>query len=226
MSHQQDFAQAMRQAGLTPPADIQADQWTRFPGIGHEHNRADTAGWCKLFADGRGGVYGDWRQGLCENWFDRQAHSQMSLAQRTELQTQTRTELENARKLHAQSQARAAARAQAIWDSSPQADDPITSCVIDPFPTRHRARQMPVPKGTNQKLVFKIASDLLQSSTHRGQGLASVMDRCIKLDDLIEACQSSLPIDPRRIPERVRESVKAMVANGVLMFQEGWIWLA
>ena len=659
MSHQQEFAQAMRQAGLTPPADIQADQWTRFPGVGHEHSLADTSGWCKLFADGRGGVYGDWRQGLCESWFDRQAHSQMSAAQRTALQTQTRAELENARKRHAQSQARAAARAQAIWDSSPQADDhhpylqkklvksyglrfdivnaalivpiyqpsgeisslqyidgvgrkrfmpegrikqghfwlgqpghagateagvanpillvaegystaaslheatelpvcvsfnagnllgvcqhvrqaypkarivvagdddhenesnvgkakaleaakvigaevvfphfsdptsrtdfndlhrldgiealrqqllpqgqseqrlrsmplaellalpgyrylvkpilpvrglaavigqsgagktflcldlamaiargqawfgyrvkacgvvylaaegefgiaqrvqayvteiggnadmrlevipfavnlldsecdvqavigawkqaktrmgsagvlmvdtlsrcmaggdensaadmtrfisnldkirraidglvlvvhhlgkdvnkgarghssfyaaldacisvtresqhrswtaakaresadgeefafdlksvvlgidedgdPITSCVIDPFPSNQRARQMPMPKGTNQKLVFKIASDLLQSSTHRGQGLASVKDRCIKLDDLIEACQSSLPIDPRRIPERVRESVKAMVANGVLKFQEGWIWLA
>ena len=51
------------------------------------------------------------------------------------------------------------------------------------------------------------------------------MERCIKLDDLIEACHSSLPIDARRVPERVREAVKAMVANQVLLFHEGWLWL-
>lgn len=117
------FVEAMRQAGLTPPPDILIDEWTRFPGIGHEHKRADTAGWCKLFAQGRSGVYGDWRQGLCEKWFDRKALSNMSMSERSALQAQIRTELENARKLHAQSQGRSAERAQQIWDSSPAADD-------------------------------------------------------------------------------------------------------
>jgi hypothetical protein len=82
-----------------------------------------------------------------------------------------------------------------------------------------------MPKGSNQKLVLKITKELLQSTTHLGQGLASAMERCIKLDDLIEACHSGLPIDARRVPERVREAVKAMVVNQVLMFHEGWLWL-
>ena len=75
-------------------------------------------------------------------------------------------------------------------------------------------------------MVFKIASGLLQGSPHWGKGLASVLDRCIQIDDLIEACQSSLPIEPRRIAERVREAVKALVANGVLHFNDGWLWLS
>ena len=104
--------------------------------------------------------------------------------------------------------------------------DPITSCVIDAYPVSHRAQKMPMPKGTNQKMVFKIASGLLQNSPHLGKGLASVLDRCIRVDDLIEACQSSLPIEPRRIAERVRETVKALVANGVLHFNNGWLWLS
>ena len=30
--------------------------------------RGDSAGWCKLFADGRAGVFGDWRNGMTETW--------------------------------------------------------------------------------------------------------------------------------------------------------------
>lgn len=30
--------------------------------------RGDTSGWCKLFADLRGGVFGDWRTGVDETW--------------------------------------------------------------------------------------------------------------------------------------------------------------
>lgn len=30
--------------------------------------RSDAAGWCKLFADGRGGICGDWRSGVVSSW--------------------------------------------------------------------------------------------------------------------------------------------------------------
>ncbi len=30
--------------------------------------RGDSSGWCKLFDDGRGGVFGDWRKGISETW--------------------------------------------------------------------------------------------------------------------------------------------------------------
>lgn len=42
------------------------------PGMLHRFStngrRGDTSGWCKLFDDGRGGVFGDWRTGVTETW--------------------------------------------------------------------------------------------------------------------------------------------------------------
>lgn len=33
--------------------------------------KGDDSGWCKLFEDGEGGVYGCWRQGISEDWQSR-----------------------------------------------------------------------------------------------------------------------------------------------------------
>ena len=60
------FRAAIVTAGLSPPEAIEADKFYRFPGIG-KHN-GNTAGFCKLFADGLGGIYGDWSSGLSETW--------------------------------------------------------------------------------------------------------------------------------------------------------------
>ncbi len=97
--------------------------------------------------------------------------------------------------------------------------DPITSCVIDPHPLSHRARQVPMPKGSNQKLVLKITKELLQSTTHLGQGLASAMERCIKLDDLIEACHSGLPIDARRVQDVHHDSPMQVALSRAFYWQ-------
>ena len=60
------FTEAMRAVGLTPPAHIQPGKIYRFPGADKSPN--NKAGWCKLFDDGIGGVYGDHSTGLSENW--------------------------------------------------------------------------------------------------------------------------------------------------------------
>lgn len=57
---------AMRAAGLTPPEHIEPGKLHRFPGIGK--GRGNTSGWARLFADGQGGVYGDWSTDLSETW--------------------------------------------------------------------------------------------------------------------------------------------------------------
>lgn len=64
-----EFANAMRAAGLEPPAVIEPGKLHRFPGIGKRNG--NTAGWCKLFPDGLGGVFGDWSTGLKEVWHAR-----------------------------------------------------------------------------------------------------------------------------------------------------------
>ncbi|HEX2237134.1 MAG TPA: AAA family ATPase, partial [Gammaproteobacteria bacterium] len=62
----QQFRDAMRAAGLKPPDVIEPGKMHRFPGIGKRNG--NTAGWCKLFADGMGGVFGDWAKGFSETW--------------------------------------------------------------------------------------------------------------------------------------------------------------
>jgi putative DNA primase/helicase len=60
------FRQAMRDAGLEPPDVIEPGKLHRFPGVGKRNG--NTAGWCKLFPDGLGGVFGDWAADISETW--------------------------------------------------------------------------------------------------------------------------------------------------------------
>ncbi len=61
-----DFRDAIRSAGLKPPDDINPGTFHRFPGEGKSNG--NFAGWCKLFADGNGGIYGDHSTGLTADW--------------------------------------------------------------------------------------------------------------------------------------------------------------
>lgn len=61
----EEFKGAMRAHGLNPPEIIEPGKLQRFPTNGKRH---DDAGWCKLFADGGGGVFGDFRSGRSETW--------------------------------------------------------------------------------------------------------------------------------------------------------------
>ncbi|MEI8572632.1 DUF3987 domain-containing protein [Methylomonas sp. LW13] len=62
----ESFKTAIQAHGLQPPDAIQPGKFHRFPGI--DKKSGDDAGWCKLFDDGRGGVFGDFSAGLDEHW--------------------------------------------------------------------------------------------------------------------------------------------------------------
>ncbi|WP_367025421.1 DUF927 domain-containing protein [Methylococcus sp. ANG] len=62
----EQFRDAIQAAGLEPPDHITPGKLHRFPGAGKRNG--DDAGWCKLFPDGRGGVFGDWSSDLSVNW--------------------------------------------------------------------------------------------------------------------------------------------------------------
>ena len=61
----EQFRAAIHAAGLEPPDVIEPGKLHRFSTNGKGD---DDAGWCKLFPDGFGGVYGDFRAGLSEHW--------------------------------------------------------------------------------------------------------------------------------------------------------------
>jgi putative DNA primase/helicase len=62
----ESFHDAIRAAGLIPPDVIEPGRFYRFNGDGKRNG--NTAGWCKLFTDGDGGIFGDWSTGLSEHW--------------------------------------------------------------------------------------------------------------------------------------------------------------
>jgi putative DNA primase/helicase len=115
MAMMDGFRDAIRAAGLTPPDSIEPGRFHRFPGEGKSNG--NKAGWCKLFADERGGIFGDFSTGFVESWqaaqerplspAERDAHRE-----RIEL---TKAEAEATRR---EEQAQAATKAAAIWKAA------------------------------------------------------------------------------------------------------------
>ena len=62
----QTFQDAIRATGLQPPDVIEPGKFHKFPGEGK--GSRNTAGWCKLFPDGIGGIFGDYSTGLSADW--------------------------------------------------------------------------------------------------------------------------------------------------------------
>jgi putative DNA primase/helicase len=101
-----------RSTGLEPPAVIEAGKLHRFPGIGKRNG--NTAGWCKLFADGLGGCFGDWSSGFSEHWQAKRDQpftpAERDVFERHVAEAQAQAEAERQAK-----QAEAATKAATIW---------------------------------------------------------------------------------------------------------------
>lgn len=116
----QEFRQTLQAAGLTPPDTLIPGKLHRCPS---NDRHSDKAGWCKLFDDGMGGVYGDHRSSTSETWQFRQA-DRMSDADRESF----RQQVEQARRERDAEQARshreAAKKAVELWNrAKPLAQD-------------------------------------------------------------------------------------------------------
>ena len=112
------FIEAMQIAGLTPPSNIEPDKMYRFAGVGK--GKANKAAWCKLFADGSGGVYGDYSTGLSTSWHATR-EAPLTALQRDAFKQQ----MANAKAINAAHEAakhaQAAEVAAIIWDKAPPA---------------------------------------------------------------------------------------------------------
>ncbi|MGJ0492176.1 DUF3987 domain-containing protein [Methylobacter sp.] len=62
----ESFKTAIQAHGLQPQDTIIPGKFHRFPGF--DKKQGNDAAWCKLFDDGRGGVFGDFSTGLDEHW--------------------------------------------------------------------------------------------------------------------------------------------------------------
>ena len=106
-----EFRAAIAATGMEPPQRIEAGKFHRFPGIGK--TGANTSGYCRLFADGLGGVYGDFASGISETWQAKRTHP-FSAAEREAFNRRIGEAKAEADREREAQQAQAAARAQAI----------------------------------------------------------------------------------------------------------------
>lgn len=60
------FRAELLAAGLQPIGDIIPGEFARMPGVGKTNG--NRAGWCLLFANEQGGIFGDWSTGVQHTW--------------------------------------------------------------------------------------------------------------------------------------------------------------
>ncbi|MGK9450778.1 toprim domain-containing protein [Acidithiobacillus caldus] len=157
-----DLLEAMKSRGLNPPADLPPGKISRFSSNGKS---SDKAGWCLLFPDGEGAVFGDHRAGWQATWQAKRSEP-MTPAQKKAWRkkiVEARTQVEAERDAEHQA---AAQRARREWESARPVDPQhryLASKRVKPYGARQNERgQLLIPvldaKGAIQS-VQRISPD-------------------------------------------------------------------
>jgi len=77
--------------------------------------RGDLSGWARLFDDGEGGVFGDWRDGISETWQARQPRTEQ---ERRDFAEKVRQNRERAERELAELRAECRQKSTELWDKS------------------------------------------------------------------------------------------------------------
>lgn len=109
-----DFgAEIMRALPDASLPEIEPDRLHRFPTSG---KRGDDAGWCKLFEDLRGGVFGDFRSGLSGTW--QAERDKFTPAEREAFRRRVEVEKREREAEQIQKHADAARKALSVWQAA------------------------------------------------------------------------------------------------------------
>jgi phage/plasmid primase-like uncharacterized protein len=148
----EQFRDAIRAAGMMPPDFIEPGRFHRFPGAGKRNG--NTAGWCKLFPDEMGGIYGDYSRDLAESWQAHREHPLSDVEHEDFRQHVERAKAEAAAKRR-EDQADAAKRAAELWDkATPATAHPyLTAKGVQPHGARVDGATLLVPMRANGEVV-------------------------------------------------------------------------
>jgi putative DNA primase/helicase len=114
------FRDAIAAAGLNPPDRIEPGRFHRFPGEGKRNG--NRAGWCKLFSDGLGGIYGDHSTVLTETWQAKRSRP-MSLLEREAFRRHVEESKQQAVSERERGYAEARMEAKRIWEAAKPAPE-------------------------------------------------------------------------------------------------------
>lgn len=112
---------AFVQAGLLYPGDCQPGGTIRFSTNGRSH---DKAGWLRMFADGKGACFGDWREGASYCWQQRDENDPAPTPNEIkQAKAEAKKAREQAEAELAQAHLETAKNLKAVFDGLPQADN-------------------------------------------------------------------------------------------------------
>ena len=134
---------AIEAHGLTPPEHIEPGKFHRFPGA--EKRNGNRAGWCLMFDDAQGAVFGDWSTGLSECW---QARKPADEAEQRRWRQQFEQARKKAEQERAQAHQKAAKTASDTWARAEPADSLhgyLVAKGIEPHGIRQQGDQLLIP---------------------------------------------------------------------------------
>ena len=129
--------------GYSPdPGILTPGKMIRFATSGR---RGDEAGWCKLFDDGEGGIFGCWRRGISETW---QSRIPDSLEERTVYAEHIRKAREEAAQIESALRAECRRTSATLWQQSHDVDTKhpyLVAKAIKPYGIRQLKESLLVP---------------------------------------------------------------------------------
>jgi len=139
-----EFIEAIRNTtgGAPSLAEITPGKLVRFA---TSDKRGDDNGWCKLFDDGEGGVFGCWRQGISEVW---QAQQPRTPGEQTAFLERVRRAQEEAKRLDEERRAECRKRSAELWEGGRDVDAKhpyLVAKQVKPYGVRQLKESLLVP---------------------------------------------------------------------------------
>lgn len=103
--------------------------------------------------------------------------------------------------------------------------EPLASLVLVPTESTAEAiTKAKLPGGGNMRIAWDRLGELLRQSMHYGQASAPATRPCVELEAATADIAERLTCDPKRRRERTEAAITNLVARGLLVHEEGWLW--
>jgi len=116
-------------------------------------------------------------------------------------------------------------RLESVEVGTDEDGEPETSCVVRSDTSAEEIKQVKLPQGGNQRIVYQALGPMFRASLKFGMGGAPSCRPCLELEAAITAAAGHLTCATDRRLERSRQAITGLVSRGVMGCREGWVWL-
>ena len=102
--------------------------------------------------------------------------------------------------------------------------EPVTSCVVEPDTAAQDVRAAKLPQGGNQRIALDALRPVFKDKGRHGIEGAPPLRLCLELEAAVTAAAAALPVTSDRKTGRAREAIAGLIARGVLVCRDGWVW--